>query len=345
MKAKVLFFLVSFWFITQIQAQSVVALHSSNGVQFFSDGNPLQSAYTAAVDNDTIYLPGGSFAMPSKFEKKLRIIGAGHDPSTTSATFKTRLAGDLKLSEEASGFYLEGVKVSNIYFDTDEQVNDVTIKRCNIHNIYIDGNRTTPSHNCIFQQNIIHDANLSNLTNSYFFNNIIENHISNADNLNFMNNVFLYTDTYYSVFYHANSCILKNNIFLQEGNNFSAADSYSEHLTCSHNIICATTYDPSNTTYFGRYPILDSNYQMNRTDVLVNQSGDTFDYSHNYHLQPGAQANLGDDGTEIGIYGGYYPWKEGSIPSNPHISSKNISSDTNANGTIHIDINVRAQDR
>lgn len=327
-----------------LQAQKVVALHSPvNGVQYFSDDNPLQSAYAAAeVAGDTIYLPGGSMTPPAKFEKKLVIYGAGHYPSATTATFKTILSGNVVLSEEASGFHLEGVNVSGfIQFEYNESVNDVTIKRCKINSygIYVDGNRTNPAENNTFVENVISSLTyLNNLTNSMFFNNIIEERVGNARNLIFLNNVFNYGNYYSSVAY-ANNCMFKNNIFLNSNNSVCLGAGAS---TWSHNIFCNSS---GTTPTLGTDPILIDNYNMDRADVLVNQTGNTFDYAHDYHLQAGAAANLGDDGYETGIYGGFYPWKDYSIPVNPHISSKTISPTSDANGNIHVDINVHAQDR
>ncbi len=345
MKTKILaLFLVLFTF-SSLKAQKIVALHSATGVQFFSDDNPLQSAYAAAVDNDTIYLPGGSFAPPARFEKKLRIYGAGHYPSATTATYKTKISGNFVLSDEADGFYLEGVEITgSLNFDNNESINDVTIKRCRLNNINIPGDRTQASENCIFQENVIHGMDLNNLINSSFFNNIIEDRINAARNLTFLNNLFLDSNYYHPVFDYANSSMIKNNIFLHESTTYGGITNGSGQSTYSHNIVCFT-FDPNNTSAFGTDPILDSNYSMTRADVLVNQSGGNFDYTHDYHLTTAAQANLGDDGTQVGIYGGFYPWKDASIPSNPHISSKNISNTTSATGTIHIDINVHAQDR
>ena len=344
MKTKILALFIVLFTFSSLQAQKIVALHSTTGVQFFSDDNPLQSAYAAAVDNDTIYLPGGSFAPPARFEKKLRIYGAGHYPSATTATHITKISGDFRLSDEADGFYLEGVEITGgLYFDDNESINDVTIKRCRLHDIHINGDRTHPSENCIFQENVIHGMDLRNLINSNFFNNIIEGGINEARNLSFLNNLFLISNYYWNVFGYANSSMIKNNVFLQESNHHGVADGAGQS-TYSHNIVCFT-YDPNNTTAFGTDPILDSNYSMTRADVLVNQTGGNFDYTHDYHLTTAAQANLGDDGTQVGIYGGFYPWKDESIPSNPHISSKNISNTTTTAGTIHIDINVHAQDR
>ncbi len=339
------FMLIALLFSTSLFAQKVVALHSpTNGIQYFDDDNPLQSAYTAAVDNDTLYLPGGSLAPPTKFEKKLTIYGAGHYPSSTTATDKTNIIGNVIFSDEADGSHLEGVVVSsNVYFDDNESVNDLVIKRCKINYLNITGNRTNPSENCTFQENIIYAFSIGNLINSNFFNNIIEANIPEARNLIFLNNIFLRSTYYHPVFDYADNCMIKNNIFLQESSNHGVADGSGES-TYSHNIVCFS-FDPENTSAFGTDPILDSNYIVTRADVLVDQTGGTFDYIHDYHLQAGTATFLGDDGYETGIYGGYYPWKEESIPVNPHISSKDISGTSDSNGKIHVDINVHAQDR
>ncbi len=344
MKNKVILLsLFSIFLLNTLTAQKIVALHSATGVQFFSDDNPLQSAYTAAVNNDTIYLPGGSFAVPPKFEKKLRIIGAGHYPSATGATWKTILSGNINLWSGADSLYLEGIKGSDLNFNTNQSINNVVIQRCKLNNININGDRSNPSENCIFRENVFNALNVANLLNSSFFNNIIQQHVNSARNLTFLNNIFLYAYHYNPVFNYANNCMIKNNVFLQTDGYHGIADGAGQS-TYSHNIVCFA-FDPNNTSSFGTDPLLDSNYTMTRANVLVNQTGGTFDYSHDYHLQTAAQANLGDDSTVVGIYGGFFPWKDESIPSNPHISSKNISNTTSTTGTIHIDVNVQAQDR
>jgi len=312
------FILLGLLFSIQISAQKVVALHSASGVTFFGDNHPLQSAYAAAVDNDTIYLPGESFAPPARFEKKLRVYGAGHNPDATTATWKTIISGNFTLSDEADGFYLEGVLISgHLRFDNNESINNVVVKRCKMNNISIYGDRTNASENCIFQENVIFGMDLRNLINSSFFNNIIESGINEARLLTFLNNLFLGSDYYFKTFNYANACMIKNNVFLQEWSHYGIATGAGQS-TYSHNIVCFT-FDPANTTTFGTDPILDSNYSMTQADVLVNQSGDNFDYTHDYHLQAGALTNLGDDGTQTGIYDGFYPWKDLSIPSNPAI--------------------------
>jgi hypothetical protein len=53
---------------------------------------------------------------------------------------------------------------------------------------------------------------------------------------------------------------------------------------------------------------------------------------------------LGEDLSQVGVYGGLFPLKEGFVPQNPHINYKNISAGTDENGLLNIQINVNAQE-
>jgi hypothetical protein len=327
-----------------INAQKVVALHSpANGVQYFNDDVSLQTAYAAAVAGDTIYLPGGTHVPPARFEKQLTIFGAGHYPSATVATFPTKITGNFTISDEADGLYLEGTEITgSVVFDTSEKVDDVTIKRCKMAGISIQGDRTNAAEDNFFIENIIGSISVPNLYNSMFYNNIINGGINNLYNIIFINNLSLYSDvsgTVYPPINYASNCMFKNNIFLQEVSTICGGAGAS---TWTNNIFCTTNVS---IPQLGVDPILVDNYTVPRTDVLVNQTGGVFSYDDDYHLQPAAALlYLGDDGDVTGIYGGTFSWKEFSIPINPHISSKTISPTTDENGFIQVNINVQAQD-
>ena len=69
-----------------------------------------------------------------------------------------------------------------------------------------------------------------------------------------------------------------------------------------------------------------------------------FKYDLNYELLPAAQtAFLGTDGTQIGIYGGVFPYKTNAVPTNPSITAKTIGSNTNSNGQLPVQVTVNAQ--
>ena len=116
-----------------INAQTI-ALQSSTGSQLFKGQTALADAYTAASNADTLYLSGHTFAPPSAFDKQLTVIGAGHYVDSTLATGKTFISGSVILSENADGFYLEGVEITGgLYFTSNASVNNVVIKRCKVN--------------------------------------------------------------------------------------------------------------------------------------------------------------------------------------------------------------------
>lgn len=343
--------LTAFLFSISIQAQKVVALHSpTNGVQYFNSDTAFQEAYDAAISGDTIYLPGGTHFPPSVFEKQLTIFGTGHYPDATTATFATKISGNITLSDEADGFYLEGVNITgNFILQSNESINNITVKRCKWGLLYSEGDATNECVNNMFIENVISCIfDVRNMRSSTFLNNIIEGNdgyraiYQYVTDLSFLNNLFLYSDVtstiYPPIASGAGNCLFKNNIFLQELSTICGGNGSS---TWINNIFCTTNVtEPT----LGLDPTTVDNYIMDRASVLVNQTGDTFSYDDDFHLQSAAAANLGDDGTETGIYGGFYPWKDSSIPINPHIVSKTISGASDASGNIQIDINVQAQD-
>ena len=81
------------------------------------------------------------------------------------------------------------------------------------------------------------------------------------------------------------------------------------------------------------------------SSIFVNYAQGGFSYSDDYHLQATSLGkNGGIDGTDIGIYGGLFPWKDGSVPSNPHITVKNIATKTDNMGKLNVNVTVTAQD-
>lgn len=81
-------------------------------------------------------------------------------------------------------------------------------------------------------------------------------------------------------------------------------------------------------------------------NTFINSDSNTpFNYpTDNFHLKINSIGkNAGTDGTDIGIYGGLYPWKDGSIPSNPHISLLKVDTKTNANGILNATFQVTPQ--
>ena len=335
---KNLFILVAFAISITANAQQV-ALHSTGGTQIFKGNTALNLAYTAAQNGDTLYLSGGALTPPANFDKGLNIFGAGHYEDSTQATGKTFINGNVILNENADLFYLEGVEITgNFTISTDNSVNNVIIKRCKVNGTFSAlGNLSNPTSNLSLIGNVlISRINLQNIQNSILSNNIIVNTFQNSNGNLISNNIIMgyIWGSSMDYLFTGNNNTLNNNIILWDG--------YYADASGSGNVFNNNLYvEP--TPNYGTGATSNGNYVgVNRDNIFVNQTGAAFNYSHNYHLQA-PTTYLGNDGSQISIYGGTFPYKEGAVPLNPHIQVKNIAPTTDANGDLQIQIQVEAQ--
>lgn len=337
-KQKMITLIVAIATTMTINAQTI-ALHSSTGVQIIKGNTALATAYTAAQNGDTLYLSGHTFIPPGSFDKQLSIFGAGHYVDSTLATGKTFINGNVNLSENSDMFYLEGVEITgNFTISTNHSVNNVIIKRCKINGVIeILGDLSNPSNNLALIGNVLIGAvNLSNAQNVLISNNILQYGLSLTNGNLITNNIFTerLTNGYYENF-RGNNNQISNNIFLLCG---SYGVTLGDGNIFTNNLFtCPNPGLGSNPTIIGNYT------NILQTNIFVNQTGTTFNYTHDYHLQA-PTTYLGTDGTQVGIYGGTFPYKEGAVPLNPHIQLKNIAPTTDANGDLQIQIQLSAQE-
>lgn len=317
---------------TAVQSQKVVMLHKTTGLQLAFYGNqPLIDAYTAASNDDTIYLPGGSFEAPL-FDKRLTIYGAGHYPDSSAATGKTFIVNNVSILSNADSSVFEGIDFLGS-ISVRDNVNYLILKRNSI--LSIDYSYTPVSSNNRIEGNVINgNINTTYAANLLLVNNIITGVLISTKNGDVVrNNIFTLTNQQYTL----NSCLytlFENNIFLSTLISFITQYG-SNYNTFNNNIFTITPTWGSNA-------IANNYVNADAATLFINQSGTPFNYLHNYHLQnPGSFT--GADGLQCGIYGGTFIYKEGAVPVNPHIFQKNISSATDVNGKLNVNISVAAQ--
>ncbi|MDN3676462.1 hypothetical protein QWY90_03970 [Flavobacterium paronense] len=317
-------------------SQQKVALHHGSVITIFGGGDPFTAAYNAAVNGDVIYLPGGNLPYPSFIDKSLVIIGAGHYPAATVATNRTVLNGSLTIGENADNLHLEGIEiVSTLSFNNNNKVDGVVIKRCRINIIGYGGDGTTPCLNNTIRECVINSyIDFSNAKSLLFSNNIIGGYIANGTELGISNNIFL-LNTFSYDFNNIDNSSISNNIILQQYAGMTYIHIGCELSTFSNNIFAGTPSVASNT-FVNNY----NNIAM--TGLFVNQTSNIFDYADDYHLV-NPLTYLGTEGSQVGIYGGLFPYKELGIPVNPNIISKTIAPQTNASGELNFQVQVKAQ--
>jgi len=337
MKTKLFFSTLFTLIIWNVQAQmGVVALHKVGEVLYFSTSNAFNLAYDSAVTGDTIYLPGGTFTPPD-IRKGIKIFGVGHYPDSTAATNATIINSNVNIGHEADGLHLEGVKImGQLGFESNAAsgIDNVAVRRCYMQNITAPG--SVIHNNNLFSENVILNiSDLSALQASGFYSNIIESRIYNIFNCVFENNIFLFhaVSAYVSI-NNAQSSIFNNNIFENYGVASGNANSFS------NNLVGGTA-----ALSLGTNPISNSNYRIDPEGVYISEVNQLFEYTDNFHLTELALTVFGDDGSQTGIYGGIFPYKEGAVPITPHISVKNIANTSNNQGKIEVEIEVHSQNR
>lgn len=354
---KIIFFVVVFfaaW--SGLKSQNIIAVTSSDGTT--NVFNTLENAYQSAKDGDYIYLPGGTFTMSSVIRKKINLIGAGHYPDSTAYTNRTIIDGSITIGKGASNSLFEGLYViGNIGFAREKSEN-VIIRRCNVSAITMGGSWN--------------DHDTLRVWNPQIINNIVRTHIYVTATHGFLVKGNIIGASISVCIYFGG--LAQNNIFLSEGHRTTLGD--LRNVTFKNNIFMTNKslgdqgyasygYDGAggsfnctfiNNLFVGKDTTLNiipiaivkngNKFMVDPGEIFLKHTGSAFDYMNDYHLKatsPGK--NAGDDATDVGIYGTSEPYKVSAMPSNPHISFKDIPSSTLPNGTLPLRIKVSAQER
>jgi hypothetical protein len=292
-------------------------------------------AYTQATDDDIIYLPGTIISGDKTISKRLTLIGTGHYPDSTIYTGKTKFTGNIFLEKKCT---LEGFEVSNSIAIINSNPGNCSFIRMFTPYLTLGGTNDNFIDGSVIQliTGQIYLSGICSQSSNLFIRNSILRDLNKIQYSNFNNCLFLGFNSGGINFQIANSifssCIFRGlfgadwgfqtNCFPLAGNSSNNCIWYNSESFPGQN-----------------------NYITTRPDeIMVNSglTGSIFDYSNNYHLIPGSPyLTAGNDGTQIGIYGGVSPYKEGAVPSNPHIYFKQIAPQTNSNGQLQIQVKVR----
>lgn len=318
MKTK-LFSIVATLFITVTFAQQ--KLIAIKGTTTDAIATTLTEAITLAQPNDKIYLPGGNFDFAGTIDKPIHIIGIGFQNGLNIDGI-TQINGDITINANGNnsmfeGFYLSG----NFICLTNGEVNNIHFKRLNISGV--GGINYFGYTNCVFINCVIRNGldlsssnnSNNNLISNCFFktvnrllNSTIQNciigsnySINGCTNINIKNNIF----SYYSgagiggtVTVSSSNLNFSNNVFFQSNNPLTEG----------------STLTNLNPLY----------YNSSASEVFTDASDFIFNPNFDFQLlSTFAGNNAGDDGTDVGIYGGQYPWKNGSLPVSPNIEQNN----------------------
>ena len=328
------------------QSQTATVLRGDEIKTYFGLSS-LVSAMTEAMDGDIITLSQGQFKA-SQITKAVTLRGAGMVETTDALVdyLPTVIDGDftLQLDENTNGkLTIEGIKFTgSVNFDG--VLLNPTFINCNF-NIFRYKNTTSK----IQDANFIHCRVGNNLTiydNSTVtcINSIVRRpssyQYSENSTFEFVNCVLTHVIPHYHT-----------GIYSGSGTNWYLT--YSSFKNCY--IYVDTNYEyymPFNsntlvTNCVSNYSAMFTNIANNTNKIIApsvvfdSYTGGTWNDGQKFYLRDEAKTSyLGDDGTQIGIYGGNIPYEERI--SMPRITKCNVAGRTTVDGKLSVDIQVEA---
>lgn len=324
---------------TFIQAQKKVLLQHAGTPSLH---NSISAAITAAVANDTIYVPGSAYNENITIGKQLTIYGTGHYADSTAAPGMCRMYGNINFYTGSDGTKIEGLYISgSIGMASGQTVNGISISRCRI-----DGGISMAGtiDGVIISESVVLGT-ISSTANGTANNILIEKSVLQGNIVAFRNTSQIShcillsnsssTSINYHYFYDCEGIEINSNVILDYRCNFPNTCTFKNNLFFN---TFTLTY-PNENNIVGQAPAEIFEHLETGKEYI-------FDFANNYHLKsisPGIGAAL--DGTNIGIYGTLHPCKASAVPSNPHFYKVDIASENDVTGKLNVKLGVQAQNR
>ena len=318
-------------------AQNQVAtLQHEGDISVFFGENALANAHEAAANGDTITLSSGNFN-GCTLSKAVTIHGAGCVEDTIAGFEPTIVSSavGLAVDNDTVPFMIEGV-----YFNTEIHTlafcKNISFTKCNINFLNMDyyyWNQSTGTHpiiglnivNCLIKDGKFYGSAAT------IVNSVVKLTLHNQNNQNNINTI------YNSVIVcndniHLNNSSITNSIIATAANN-------SVTNTTFHNCIGIQMVDSS--LFVG---------QLNTTNMTVDSYDDVFEtfagevtYDNIYQLKDEiVNTFLGNDGTEVGIYGGMRPYN--TRPPYMIIKTINVAGRTTEDDKLSVEIELNNGD-
>lgn len=346
MKKLFLVFIAVFSFIAQASAQSSVmaTLHHDGDIKTFYGTTALRQAHEEAAHGDVITLSSGTF-VSTDITKAITLRGAGMGLDSISGTEPTKLTGDFTITiandstlKDNDALTMEGI------YHYDEITLGAALHNPQFIKCYL--NTVNSNNSCsIYKGTFIHcflrelgiDSGSASLFNCY------------------VNSPVMYSYSEIASFEFQNCVIESGGLSLLKRSTFrncfiygfagSSNTSYDVISSTSTAFNCVGTRKNNTASMFANIPNTTNKQVSSVSEVFKTWTGATLGSTslrtEKLELKDDAKTKyLGNDGTEIGIYGGSIPFV--ASPSNPQITKLNVASKSTADGKLSVDIEVKA---
>lgn len=325
--------------VTHAQDTGLATLEHNGSISVFYGAKALAQAVDAAVDGDVVTLSAFMFNAVD-ITKRISIYGAGAVTDSLGLRFPTVVNGDFKIEMAHNSnysFIIEGIYFSNNTITIGDSLINANFNKCRFYNLSIDGASTELLFNsCRF----IGDLKLGNQCDNIFVNNSVIRSLcgptTNSVGLLVQNCVCLMDYTRFQ----KNIANFRNTVL---GKNSTSDATLNRNAVTSYCVMCNDTdneggsarYNSDGTNFNSVGPI--SNSELYGKSIY----GLDFDNDMFILTDDAAAKYLGQDGTQVGIHGGSFPFSD--VPQIPQITKRDIAVKTSNDGKLDVDIKVEVQ--
>lgn len=330
-------------------SQNLIAVQNGDTPEFYSD---LSEAIEGAVSGDTLYLPNKSYAVSDTIRKTLHLVGVGFNLQSSSGAGMTiltkrnsSLSTQLHFESGSEGSSITGIRFESTFTNQGGAFPNITSSNDNLRlsliRNYFRAGVVLNSSQCLILENFFgiqsrfggSSGVATLISNNVFFGN--RHYFANSNLENNIITASLNTENSFT----CNNSVFKNNIFAKYPfvSSFASINStFINNVNMRNNSFGQSSNGFNNVN---NAEDLNTIFNEPNWNQFLNSTSDfKFELPEN-----STYLTFASDGGQVGIYGGRFPWKDGSIPFNPHIVSKNISGTTDENGNLQIEIEVQAQ--
>lgn len=303
----------------------------------------LTAVIAASADGDTVLVHGSPVNYGGiTLSKRLTFIGTGHNPQKQSPL--RSFMDHIVLATGSTGSTFVGLELLYSHPNATD-IDNITFIRCEFRDALYFGYSNLDNwriESCVFMNTAVnihgyhYGVGNGGYNNFQFNNNVFNGYIRDFNNVAtnynyFNNNLFLCNTSVFQSYYIGSIrfCYFNNNIF------YRASPSYNVEGSClfSNNL----SYQCSSNSFINGTNLTNVNPMFENFP----NGGAFFDYAHNYKLQALSPAkNAGNDGTDLGPWGGSVVYDQNGIPSMPVVRAFNITSSNSVapGGTLQVNI-------
>lgn len=318
----------------------------SNDVQNPAQFTKIQDAVNASVAGDTIYVnvSPNTYSENVTLTKRVVLIGGGYK-SSNQLNYKTYVAGifmSVSGGNDPSGTVICGFEVNRL--ESLSPINNIRIFRNLISGLGVHGDNWNIYNNLI--SGAISVNAIAGTTNLFIQNNLfgiggfISSNIT-ASSVIIDHNVFQRNGVMLN---NVKFATITNNIFANSSSSYvfdngCTSNNFNNNLSLTNNVSLTA---PTNS--FAGGPNTEAGNFVGVNPLFVSVTDLTaYAATNDYRLQSTSPVkNAGTDGTDLGIYGGSYPFPSGGAPGSgfdtsalppiPQVTSVNIQNGTLAPG-------------